>query len=251
MPMTIDWNEAAFALRREVDKHGGFLTLQRDTLRERFGIGGFGKKNTEDLVDTLRSHAMLVSPHPYNMEGSSLRVYNVESEIGKIALAVLEPHSVSERALIDTVSLHERATAGQRRRSICVSWLSAFDLLLQLVIGRSPEGWEDLDDDREPFELVEALAESLELPVGIVHASDTVRLAGAVCACRPRGRRWDGAPSELGTTLADAAHKHKNIFESVIREAAKHLLGGDQIPPWEVDVGGLGLRYRREAQGEV
>ena len=34
MPMTIDWNEAAVALKREVDEHGGFLTLQRDTLRQ-------------------------------------------------------------------------------------------------------------------------------------------------------------------------------------------------------------------------
>ena len=28
--MTIDWNEAAVRLKRDVDEHGGFLTLQRD-----------------------------------------------------------------------------------------------------------------------------------------------------------------------------------------------------------------------------
>ena len=27
MPMTIDWNEAADGLKRDVDEHGGFLTI--------------------------------------------------------------------------------------------------------------------------------------------------------------------------------------------------------------------------------
>ena len=44
MTMTIDWNEAAVALKRDVDEHGGFLTLQKDTLRERFGIGRLAEK---------------------------------------------------------------------------------------------------------------------------------------------------------------------------------------------------------------
>ena len=45
MPMMIDWNEAARALKRDVDEHRGFLTLQKETLKERFDIGGFGFKH--------------------------------------------------------------------------------------------------------------------------------------------------------------------------------------------------------------
>ena len=124
-------------------------------------------------------------------------------------------------------------------------------MFLQLVIGRPPEGWEDLEDDREHYQLVEALAESLELPAGIVHATETISMAGAVCAFRPRGRRWEGAPPALVATLAEAARNQKDIFDRVIREAAEHLLGGAEIPSREVDLGRLGLRYRREAQGEI
>ena len=249
--MTIDWNEAAVGLKRDVDEHGGFLTMQRDTLRERFGIGRLAEKNTEELVDTLDEHGMIVFPHPYHVQGTSLRVYDVESEIGKIALAVVDPQDVPETALVDAVNLHERATAGKRRRSVCVPWLSALDVFLQLVIGRPPEGWEDLDDDREPYQLVEALAASLELPADIVHATETIRMAGAVWACRPRVPRWEGAPPALAAILAEAARKQKYIFDGMLRDAAKHLLGGAEIPSCDVDLGRLGLRYRREAQGDI
>jgi hypothetical protein len=249
--MTIDWNEAAVGLKRDVDEHGGFLTLQRDTLRERFGIGRLAERNTEELVDTLSYYQMIVFPHPYYVQGTSLRVYDVESEIGKIALAVVDPQGVSERALVDAVALHERAIAGKRRRSVCVPWLSALDVFLQLAIGRPPEGWEDLDDGREPFQLVEALAASLELRADIVHATATTRIAGAVCAFRQRWARWESAQPPLGASLAEAARKQKDIFDGVLREAAEHLLGGAEIPSRDVDLGRLGLRYRREAPGDI
>jgi hypothetical protein len=249
--MTIDWNEAAVALKRDVEQHGGFLTLQKETLRERFGIGRLAEKITEELVDTLGNHEMFVCPHPYYAQGTSLRVYDVESEIGKIVLAVVDPQGVSERALVDFVALHERATAGKRRRSVCVPWLLALDVFFQLIIGKQPEGWEDLEDGREPYQLVEALAASLKLPADIVHEALTIRMAGAVCACRPRGYRWQSVPPALGATLADAARKQKDIFGGVLREAAEHLLGGAEIPSFNVDLGSLGLRYRREAQGDI
>ena len=140
MEKTIEWTEAAAGLKREVHAHGGFLTLQRDVLRERFGIGRLTEKNTDELVATLDQHRMIVHPHPY-AQGTSLRVYDAESEIGKTALAVLDPQNVSERALVDAVNLHARANAGIDRRSDDVPWLLALDVFLQLVIGRPPEGW--------------------------------------------------------------------------------------------------------------
>ena len=188
--MTIDWNQAADRLMGEVREHGGFLTMQRDDFRERFGIGKLAKNNSEDLLATLEEHGMIVLPHPYHVQGTSLRVYDVESEIGKIALAVADPQDVPETALIDAVTLHKRAMAGESRRSVCVPWLSALDVFLQHVIGRPPEEWEDLEDDREPYQLVEAIAASLELPADIGHAKETVRMARAVWACRPRVPRW-------------------------------------------------------------
>jgi hypothetical protein len=251
MATTPDWDEAAIKLKGDVREHGGFLTMQKDMLRERFGIGRLAEKITQELLDTLEEHGMTVFPHPYYMEGTSLRVYDVESEVGKIALAVANPQGVTERALLDVVKLYSRANAGIDRRSDDVPWLSAFDVFLQVVIGRPPEGWEDLDDDREPFQLVAELARSLELAADIVHKPETVRLAGAVCACRPRSPRWEAAPPALGTALADAARDHNVIFDGVLREAARHLLGGAEIPPRNVELGRLGLRYRREATGGI
>jgi hypothetical protein len=37
----------------------------------------------------------------------------------------------------------------------------------------------------------------------------------------------------------------------MLGDAAKHLLGGAEIPMRDVDLGRLGLRYRREAQGDI
>src|SRR5260370_36701394 len=116
--MTIDWNEAAVSLKRDVDEHGGFLTMQRETLRERFDIERLAKNNTQDLMTTLREHGMIVIPDPYDVPGPSLRVYDIESEIGKIALAVRYPQEVPETALVHAVDLPDRATARQRRRSV-------------------------------------------------------------------------------------------------------------------------------------
>ena len=60
-----------------------------------------------------------------------------------------------------------------------------------------------------------------------------------------------GAPPALAAILAEAARKQKFIFDGMLRDAAKYLLGGAEIPSWDVDLGRLGLRYRREAQGGI
>jgi len=249
--MTIDWNEAAIGLKRDVREHGGFLTMQKESLRERFDIGRLKERITQDLLSTLDQHGMIVFPHPYSMQGTSLRVYDVETDIGKIALAVGYPQDMPETALVDAVNLHRRVNEGKDRRSDDVPWLSGLDVFLQLVIGRPPEGWEDLEDDREPYQLRDALAASLKLPADTADAKETIRIAGAVCACRPHRLRWEGAPPGLGIALAEAARKQKDIFDGVLREAAKHILGGAEIPSRDVELGRLGLRYRREAQGGI
>lgn len=251
METTTNWNEVAAALKREVSEHDGFLTIQRDTLRQRFGIGRLTQGISNDLTATLDQYGMFVIPHPYYAEGNTLRVYDMESEIGKIAWAVVAPDRASERPLVDAVNLYNRANAGKDRRSDDVPWLTALDIFLQLVIGRPPEGWEDLHDDRAPYQLVGALAASLGLSEDVVASRETVGIAGAVCACRPHRLRWDAAPPALGTALAEAAQEQKQIFDRILHQAAVHLLGGGEVPPRNVELGRLGLRYRREAQGGI
>jgi hypothetical protein len=243
--MTIDWNQAAVALKREVREHGGFLTMRKDTLRERFDIGRLTEGITQELLDTLDKNGLIVFPNPY--EQWTFRIYDLQGEIGKIAQAVANPQDVPETALVDAANLFERASAGKHRRSVCVPWLSALDVFLQLVIGRPPEDWEDLDDGRAPYQLVEAIAASLELPGDIAHAAETTRMAAAVHATRPRVPRWEGAPPALAAILMEAARKQKYIFDGMLRDAAKHLLGGAEIPSRDVELGRLGLRYRRES----
>jgi hypothetical protein len=89
------------------------------------------------------------------------------------------------------------------------------------------------------------------LPDTAVHAPETVPLAGAVWACRPRVPPWADAPPTIAAALSEAARKQKDIFIGVLREAARHLLGGADVPSGNVDLGRLGLRYRREVKGGV
>jgi hypothetical protein len=65
---TIDWDKAK-VLKHDVVEHGGFLTLQRDSLRERFGIGRLTERIAQDLVETLDQFGMIMLPHPYYMVG--------------------------------------------------------------------------------------------------------------------------------------------------------------------------------------
>ena len=63
--------------------------------------------------------------------------------------------------------------------------------------------------------------------------------------------QWKNAPPALAAILTEAARKQKYIFDGMLHDAAKHFLDGAQIPSRDVDLGKLGLRYRRETQGEI
>lgn len=244
----IDWNEAVEALKRDVREHGGFLTMQKDTLRERFGITRLKKVISRDLTENIKNCGMIVRPDLYHMNGKeSLRVYDTKSDIWKIARAVLNPQ-IPEKALVHAVNLYERANDGEDRRSVDVPWLKAFEVFLQFRFGRPPEDWEDLNDEREPYQLVDEIAKSLGLACN-ARDKETFHIARAVCACRPRGVRLDCATRDLNDAITEAAKNQKEIFDGVLREAAKHLLDGKEIPSQRVELGRLGLRYRHETQG--
>src|SRR4051812_33839347 len=116
-----EWKEAGLHLKGDVRKQGGFLTMQKEEFRKRVDIGRLKANNSESLRVILEEHGMIVIPHPHHAR-TCLRVYDVESEIGKIAKAILDPEGV-ETALIDAVNLHARAKAGKERRSEQVLWL--------------------------------------------------------------------------------------------------------------------------------
>ena len=202
-------------------------------------------------MDTLRKHEMIVFPHPYNVQGTSLRVYDVESEIGKIARAVVEPQDVPETALVDAVNLHAaRPLASSGDPSVCHGYR------------RSTCSFNSSSGDRPRAGRISRTVVSLtSLSRPWPRASNCLlisfmrrRLSAwpAPCALAARAgyggkaRRRHSAPR-----LAEAARKQKDIFDRVLREAAEHLLGGAEIPSCDVDLGGLGLRYRREAQGDI
>lgn len=245
---TEDWDRVAAELKRKIVEGGGFYTIEKDTLRELFGIGRLAEGISEKLSAWLEDNGVGTYPHPYDA-ARSLRLYDMGGELWRIGMAFADPDNANERPLKEVANLYARDRAAKDKRSDDVPWIHALDVFLQLVIGRPPEGWEDLDDDRETFELLLQLAGSLELPEGAVDAPETKRLAGSVCAFRPRRLKWEGAEDRIATALAEADRKQKEIFDAVLREAAQHLLGEREVPSRPVELGRLGLRYRREAQG--
>jgi hypothetical protein len=182
---------------------------------------------------------------------NTFRVYDLDHEVGRILLAVVLPDEVPETALAEVARMFNRDRAAKDLRSDDIPWPQALDVFFQILIGRPPEGWEDLRDDRHPRELAADLAVSLELPAGVADATETVRLAGAVCAQRPRGLRWVGPPAALSDAFVEADRRQKELHARLLREAAKHLLGRDELPTRSVELGRLGLRYCREAEGGI
>ena len=259
--MTIDWNEAAVGLKRDVDKHGGFLTLQKDELARRFDIGRLAEKITEELVDTLRSYGddRLSAPLPACRGRRSASTMS-KARSGRSHGPFVEPQDSAgdgDRRRREPARARDRREASADpsvcrgyRRLTCSFSSSSGD---RPRAGRISMTVVSLTSSSRPS------PQSLELTADLAHATATIRMAGAVYACRPRESRWEGAPARVpvearcGTRaiLAEAARKQKEIFDGVLREAAKHLHGGAEVPSCDVDLGRLGLRYRREAQGDI
>ena len=64
------------------------------------------------------------------------------------------------------------------------------------------------------------------------------------------GRQGSGKGTQ-GVQLARLLVVPHISVGDVLREAAKHLLGGAEIPSRNVELGCLGLRYRQEAKGGI
>jgi hypothetical protein len=130
-------------------------------------------------------------------------------------------------------------------------------MLLQLVLGREPDGWEDLRNDRHSLGLARELAASLNIDPNVVEHPALTRLASATCTFRPAGRRYraeelalDSDGAVYASTVVQAIEANeKKMFEqrnALLRAAAKLVLRGAEPPNEQVEVGVLGLRRRRE-----
>ena len=234
----------------------GFLTLRREELRDLFGIGKFTDAQATRVVDALEEFGIQVFPPPsWNI--STLRVYDARHPLGEIAHAVIDTETSTDAALRRAADSFARDKAGQELRSDDVPWTEAFHLFLLLVLGRDPEGWEDVRDDRHGSMLARDLAVALGLPPQDAAESWMVRVAASIVPLRPRTRRWradDFAnPRDVGMLASDLLgalesrdRRMKEEHDRVIRAAGRLVLGGKDIPDVQVELGLLGMRRRRE-----
>lgn len=236
----------------------GFVTFKKDELREAFGIGRMSQGLAEQVVQALDDVQLLVHPHP-SVAGSTLRVYSQKHPIGQAAHAIVSPDEVTEAPLTALARIHERAQAGRDLRSDDVPWLDAFDILLQLAVGREPAGWEDVRDDRHGSMLAAELAQALTIEPAVLSATWFINLAAAVTSRRPRRRTPQpgelvGSPDavsageQLARVLARCEGHLRDTYREALRAAALTVVHGREIPDSPVELGVLHLRRRIEEQ---
>jgi hypothetical protein len=255
--MTMTFDEAGEALAQRVRATGrGYLTMRREELREVFGIGRLTEGQSNAACEALGRQGLFVFPHPFE-SGPVLRLYDQKHLMAGVAEAVARPDAIPDTPLRRAAEIFARESAGRDLRSDDAPWLLVFDLFLQVVLGREPEGWEDLRDDRHPSELARELATALGFPPTLSAEPSTLRLAAAVCSFRPRRRQWlvsellgvgghEAAILPLIDGLASANRRLRDEHERLLQQAARLLLGVDELPSRPVELGIHGLRFRRE-----
>ncbi len=248
--MANDFSDAADRLKAEVAANGGFLTLEKRELRERFDIGKLGEVVTERLISCLEKRGLKANPRP-NADCTLIRVYDLGTHIGSIARAVIEPDGYPETPLREATRLHRRAEHARKRESERVPWLTGFGIFLQFLSGRNPDDWERVDDDLTPQDVLVSLADSLQLPGRWAGDHQFRAIASNVSLLHPRFNCIQRLPEPLASTFDQARKSQAKYYDTLLREAALYLLEGDQIPSGDVDMGNHGLRFRREIQGEL
>ena len=255
--MAKTFENTAAELAREIRATGhGFLTLSKEQLRNRFDIGRLTANLSSELVEALGEVDLVVSPFPADA-GQSLRVYDLRHPLGGAAFAICSPDETTDSALRELADLVSRTKAGRELRSDDVPWLEGLHMLLQLVLGREPAGWEDLRNDRHSSELAHALAGKLGVDVELLGNPRMLRLAALADTYRPLERRFredelvleaDSAPAvgALLHTVETAQRRMAEQHMQVLIAVGKMLIRGTELPNAQVEVGLLGLRRRRE-----
>jgi hypothetical protein len=251
------FDESAAALALLVRATGrGFLTMRREDLRDAFEIGRFTEMQSEDVCEALGRMDIFIHPRPFG-SGATLRLYDQKHPVAGIAEAVTRPDAIPETSLRTAAAVFAREKAGREHRSHDAPWMIVFDLFLQSVLGRELEEWEEMRDDRHPTELARELGVALHLGQGVTEHPATLKVAAAVCAFRPRRRRWTASeligPADSEATVlpfvdgvTSANERLREEHERLLRQAARLLIHADEVPSSSVELGVLGLRYRRE-----
>jgi hypothetical protein len=257
--MTTTLDEAARAMAARVRATGrGFLSLRRDELRGAFGIGRLTQAQSDAIAEALGRQNIYTYPHPVTM-CTTLRLYDQRDLLADVAQAIIETDAIPETALRRAAEIISRATAGHELRSSDVPWLTAFDLLLQLVLGHEHDDWEELRDDRHPSELARSVAVALGFEAELAARATTSRLARAVSVFRPKHLSWTAGellgPGESEASvlvlighLMRCSETLETEHNQLLKHAARLLLQADDVPSFRVELGLLGLRYRREQQ---
>jgi hypothetical protein len=254
--MAMTFEEAARSIFSRLKASGrGFLSIRKDELREAFGIGRLTEQQSDLIVEALEAAQVYVYPHPY-WSGSTVRLYDRKHPLGDLAISVAEPDRTTDAPLRRAAETFARERAGKDLRSEDVPWTEAFEIFLQLVTGREPDGWEDLKDQRHGSMLARELAGALGLEPSLADSSTVVKLAAAVCCLRPKATRWNAADlstdpessyaMDLVSALDARDRRVREELDRALRAAALVLLAGKEIPSTQVELGTLGLRRRRE-----
>lgn len=253
----MNFEDAAKAMAAKVRSISrGFLSLRREEFRGAFEVGRLTEGQSRSISEALEREGMLVFPHPFE-NFATLRVYDLRHPLGAIAQAVAMPDAVPESALRRGAELFARDDAGRNLRSDDAPWIVVFELFLRTILARETTEWEDLRDDRHPQELARDLAMALSLSPDLVGRQSTLVLAAGVVAMRPPPRRdlerdlaelspVEGAAKPLHDAILEASVRRRGEYNEVLRSAALLLRSGDEIPTAQVELGRIGLRYRRE-----
>ena len=234
----------------------GFLTLTKNALRDAFEIGKLTENQSTWIVDSLFAQGIRIHPHPYG-GGNTVRLYDTRHPIGQMALSVLEPDQTTDAPIKRLADLLERDEARRDLKSVDVPWIEAFDIFLQSVYGRDPDGWEDLLDDRHLTLLARELAEALQLGSEISATPWLVKLAARVCSLRPRidnssveelPADWEPDENVYQGFMSAIASRDRALREEHDRllNVAARLIAGKEPPTHRVELGRLGLRRRNE-----
>lgn len=255
--MTAMFDEAAGIVAQRVKlTRLGFTSMRREDFRAAFQVGRLTEGQSAGICDALARRGIIVFPHPF--DGSPmLRLYDQSHPLGSVAEAVIRPDAMPETALRRAAEVFERESAGRDLRSDDAPWLAVFDLFLQTALAREPTAWEDLRDDRHPVELARDLALALGIAADCASRASTLQLAAAVGAFRPRAslplaRQVTGSAEDPATAaplldaLGGANRRLEAEYDRILKEAASLLLGRPDVPTTVVELGRLGLRYRRE-----
>ena len=228
----------------------GFMTLNKEQLKSELGIGKLTESQAQEIVSALGKEDLFVHPRP-DPQVSTLRLYDLRHDIGKAAKAVIRADLVPDTPLHTVARAVQRVEAGRSLRSTDVPWLDAFGIWLELVSGREPDEWEDLNDGRHPGELTRSLAASLNISPDVVDTPWVIHLAATCSAWRPPMRLLQA--SDLDTAEAEGKmvsrflRVQKDRASRALLRAAAPLFFGDVEPPkGRVELGLLGLRLRRE-----